>query len=272
MELDIPTFNAFRELVYARSGIALADGKHALVSARLSKRVHALGLDGFEDYLHLVESDRKGDELVQLLDAISTNVTHFYRENDHFEFLKKLIANWLDKGQKKFRVWCAASSTGEEPYTIAMTLHGCFQGAGDIDWKILATDISTRVLDIAARGEYSASRVRDIPPNLLGMHFDKRGYGDEAIYAAKSYLRDRIVYRRLNLSQPPFPLQGPLDLIMCRNVMIYFDNKVRARLLEDFHRLLKPGGYLIVGHSESLTGMISPFRNRLPSIYQKGKE
>jgi len=270
-ELDTRTFQAFRDLVYARSGIQLSEGKQSLVSARLGKRVRALGLDDFRDYLHHVESEGDGEELVQLLDAISTNVTHFFRESSHFDVLRKLVDHWLNQGQRRFRFWSAASSTGEEPYTLAMVLHQCFEGQGDIDWKILATDISTQVLKFADTATYPASRVRDIPPFLLDRYFDKNGRQESAVFQVKPELRRRVTFKRLNLSQPPFPLSGPLDLVMCRNVMIYFDNAVRSRLLNEFHRLLKHHGYLFVGHSESLTGMLSSFENKGPSVYRKEK-
>jgi chemotaxis protein methyltransferase CheR len=237
----------------------------------LSKRVHALGYSDFESYLHHVESDGEDDELVQLLDVISTNVTHFFREPDHFKFLRKYAEDCAARGQERFRLWCAASSTGEEPYTLAMTLAEAFADSPGLDWSILATDISTRVLEIASMATYSGGKVEGIPSLYLGKYFRKSGYGDDANYQALPTLRDRVTFRRLNLSQPPFPMKGPLDVIFCRNVMIYFDNPVRQRLLADCHRLLKPGGYLIVGHSESLTGILSPFKGRFPSIYQKAK-
>jgi chemotaxis protein methyltransferase CheR len=271
VELDSRTFRSIQDLVYLRSGIKLGEGKQSLVSARLSKRLQGLGLANYQEYLRYVEAD-DGEEIVQMLDAISTNVTHFFREAKHFELVTKLVTAWLEQGQTKFRFWSAASSTGEEPYTLAMTLADCFEGRGAIDWKILATDISTRVLNIAKRGEYPASRVRDIPPAMLMRYFDKRGRGDEATYVAKDSIRSRLLFTRLNLNEEPYPMHGPLDIIMCRNVMIYFDNIVRTRLLGEFQRLLKTGGYLLVGHAESLTGLLCPLRSVSPSVYRKDKQ
>lgn len=270
VELDSRTFRSIQNLVYVRSGIKLGEGKQSLVSARLSKRLQGLGLSSYDEYLRYVEAD-DGEEIVQMLDAISTNVTHFYREPKHFELVTQLVKAWLDKGQTKFRFWSAASSTGEEPYTLAMTLAECFEGHSGIDWKILATDISTRVLNIAKRGEYPAGRIGDIPPALLTRYFDKQGRGADATYQAKEILRSRLVFRRLNLNEEPYPMQGPLDIVFCRNVMIYFDNAVRTRLLGEFNRLLKLGGYLLVGHAESLTGLLCPLRTVSPSVYRKDK-
>lgn len=270
VELDSRTFRSIQELVYERSGIKLGEGKQSLVSARLSKRLQGLGLANYDEYLRYVEAD-DGEEIVQMLDAISTNVTHFYRESKHFELVTKWVNEWLNKGQTRFRFWSAASSTGEEPYTMAMTLADCFEGRQGIDWKILATDISTRVLNIAKRGEYPASRINDIPPAQLMRYFDRQGRGSDANYRAKDTLRSHLVFKRLNLNEEPYPMQGPLDIVFCRNVMIYFDNPVRTRLLNEFNRLLKTGGYLLVGHAESLTGLLCPLRCVTPSVYRKDK-
>ncbi len=271
MELDQRTFHAFCDLVYDRSGIRMGEGKIPLVSSRLSKRLHELEMPSYRDYLQYLESDTTGREMVFMLDAISTNVTSFFRESDHFNLVCKAVAKWEKQGQQRFRFWSAASSTGEEPYTLAMVLDEAFGASGTTDWKILASDISTRVLDAAQRGEYNADRMQGVPPNLRAAYFDKEGRGDESMYRVRESLRQRIKFHRINLSKPPFPMQGPLDIILCRNVMIYFDNVVRTRLLQEFHRLLKPGGLLLVGHSESLTGLLSSFIPVSPAVYRKDK-
>ncbi len=262
-------FEAFRDLVYAKSGISLREGKESMVSARVAKRIRALGLSSHEEYLRLVQADETGEEVVQLLDAISTNVTKFFREKEHFEFLSRVVGEWLKAGQRRFRFWSAASSSGEEPYTMSMVLAEAFSGF-EVDWRLLATDISTRVLEKASRGEYAPEKVADVPEGLLRRHFERRGRGEDERWCVSERLRRPILFKRLNLSTPPFPMQGPMDVIFCRNVMIYFDNDVRRRLLTDMYRLLKPGGYLMVGHAESLTGMVSDFKTVVPSIYVKG--
>jgi chemotaxis protein methyltransferase CheR len=251
MELDATTFHAFCDLVYDRSGIRMSEGKAPLVSSRLSKRVQQLELSSYREYLRYLEKDASGQEMVLMLDAISTNVTSFFREADHFELIRKVIPKWVEKNQRRFRFWSAASSTGEEPYTLAMVLNECFASAGSVDWRILASDI------------------QGIPANLLAEYFEKTGRQDDAVYTVRESLRKRVAFHRINLSKPPFPMQGPLDIIMCRNVMIYFDNVVRTRLLKEFYRLLKPGGILLVGHSESLTGLLSDFTPIGPSVYRK---
>ncbi|MCP4644245.1 MAG: protein-glutamate O-methyltransferase CheR [bacterium] len=267
--VDAKTFEGFRELVYRRSGIALGDQKQALVTARVGKRMKALGIANHRAYLDYVESDSSEQELVHLIDAISTNVTSFFREPDHFDFLREAVQEWASDGQSRFRFWSAASSTGEEPYSIAMTLSDSID-THRLDVRLLATDISTRVLERCVVGVYDRDRVDTVPTRLRDRFFTKlRDGGRTTQYAVADGLKEMVRFRRLNLSTMPFPMKGPLDMVFCRNVMIYFDNDLRARLMDEIHRLLKPGGYLLVGHAESLTGILTPFKTVRPSVYVK---
>ncbi len=266
--MNARTFEKFREVVYARSGISLGPQKAALVSARVGKRMRALRLENHEDYLDYLLHDETGNELVQFLDAISTNVTSFFREPKHFEFLAETLRKWHAKGQKRFRIWSAASSTGEEPYSIAMTVLEAL-GSRGMDVRVLATDISTRVLESCLCGEYEAGKLDTVPETYRSRYFEVLRDGSATRFRVREMLKNLVVFRRLNLSEPPFPMRGPLDVVFCRNVMIYFDNCVRGRLLDEVYRLLKPGGYLMVGHAESLTGMMSEFRTIQPSVYVK---
>ena len=268
MNLDSKSYDEFRALVYDVSGINLGKGKEALVSSRIGKRMRVAGLDDFKSYLKMVKQDPDGEEMVHLLDAISTNVTSFFRESVHFDLIAELFDGWLKKGQRRFRFWSAACSTGEEPYTLAMTLAEVLAGK-DVDLKILATDISTKVLDQAARGEYPESKLDGVSAALRGKYFERGGARGEYNYRVREDLRRWVVFRRFNLSTPPFPMQGPMDVVLCRNVMIYFDNQVRQGLLSEIHRMLKPGGYLMVGHSESLNGITAEFETVHPSVYVK---
>ncbi len=267
--LDEKTFQRFCELIYEKAGIKLGEGKQSLVDARLGKRMRKLGIKSFRDYLHLVEQDNSGDELVELLDAISTNTTHFFRESSHFERLRTLLQTWEAAGQKRFRIWCAASSTGEEPYTIAMTVREALRDVQDV--RILATDISTKVLRLASQGVYTRQQVSSIPAALVSKYFQRHQthHLDEPHFAANDELRSLLTFARLNLATPPYAMKGPFDVIMCRNVMIYFDNVIRAGLLAQCERLLRPGGYLIVGHAESLSGMLTSLQRIEPSVYAK---
>jgi chemotaxis protein methyltransferase CheR len=266
--VDARTFALFRDLVYERSGISLGEGKETLVSARLGKRMRALGIKSHREYLDYALAHEDDGEVVYLLNAISTNFTSFFREPAHFDMLRALLQQWLGTGQQRLRLWCAASSTGEEPYTLAMLVREAI-GSRPVDARILATDISTRVLEVAVKGEYDAERLEPVPLSLRTRYFDDFQAEGETRYRARDVLKQLLVFRRLNLSTPPFPMSGPLDAVFCRNVMIYFDQAVRARLVSEVVRLLKPGGYLFVGHSESLTGVSAGLRAVQPSVYAK---
>ena len=265
--IDTATFEQFVNLIYQRAGIKLGPHKRALVSSRLGKRMRVLGISDYDQYFDIVQNDSTESELVALLDAISTNVTHFYREERHFDVLADLVRNWEQAGQRRFRLWCSAASTGEEPYTIGITLAETLQSLQDT--KILATDISTKVLETARRGVYDQQRVSKIPPKMRSKYFSSLRQSDGTAFQVAPRIKEMITFARLNLAEPPFPMRGPLDVIFCRNVMIYFDNPVRKRLLDEMYRLLKPGGYLMVGHAESLSGLLSEFQSVAPSIYTK---
>ena len=262
------TFEKLKKLIYQKSGIHLGPQKVALVTARIAKRMRALDISEHEAYLQHVLKDESSDELIHLLDCISTNVTSFLREPAHFEYLSELVQRWDIRRQTRFRIWCAASSTGEEPYTLAITVLEAL-GGHHPDFRLLATDISTRVLEVARKGEYSAVKLDPMPRALRDKYFTRINAGPGAIYRVNDDVRRLVSFNRLNLSEPPFPMKGPMDVVFCRNVMIYFDNAVRTRLLEDIHRLLKPGGHLMIGHSESLSGIAVPFTAVKPAVYLK---
>jgi len=266
--LDKRTFEKFRRLVYDKSGISLGEQKEALVAARIGKRMRTLNMESFDAYLKFVTRDESGEEVVHLIDAISTNVTGFFREPEHFDFLAKVLAKWRDSGQTRFRIWSAAGSTGEEPFTLAMVMLETL-GSRASNVRILATDISTQVLERCRVGAYKKERLAAVPSAMRDRYFVRAGNRHSPHYVAKEELRRILLFKRLNLSTPPFPMRGPLDCVFCRNVMIYFDNEVRGKLLAEIYRLLKPGGYLMVGHAESLTGMVSDFKTVRPSIYTK---
>lgn len=270
-ELSPSLFKQFSAIVYDRSGILLRPGKEALVNARIGKRLRALGLDDQDEYLAYLTQIGNEEELVQFIDAITTNVTSFFREADHFDFLEEIIFEWAQKGQRRFRLWCAAASTGEEPYTIAITLNQALENY-PADIRILATDISTDVLAKGRNAIYPKDKLETVPKLLFHKYFDRinGGLGDrQEQYKVNAKLQRMLVFQRLNLAAPPFPMKGPFDVIFIRNVMIYFDSTVRKGLLKEAYRLLKPGGYLMVGHAESLTGMLSNFETVRPAIYIK---
>ncbi|MBI5833095.1 MAG: methyltransferase domain-containing protein [Armatimonadetes bacterium] len=266
--MDRVVFERFRDLIYDRSGILLRDGKEVLVAARVGKRMRSLGLEHHSDYYQHVVNDQSGTELTILLDAISTNTTSFYRERDHFEQMTGYLTAWLAEGRTRLRLWCAASSTGEEPYTIAITVKEALAGRA-VDARILATDINTQVLEQAQVGEYEPEKVHPVPPELRQKYFAKVQRPKGTMLAVGDELKQLLAFRRMNLAETPYPLKGPLDLIICRNVMIYFDNTVRQRFLDEAFRLLRPSGILMVGHAESLTGLTGGFKPVRPSVYIK---
>jgi len=240
-----------------------------LVESRIGNRMRALSIDDAREYLKHVMCDDKEDEIVLLLDAISTNVTFFFREIEHFKFLRSVTEKLLNESKiKRLRIWSAASSTGEEPYSIAMTMHETLRGRKDVDVKILATDLSTRVLKECVRGVYPASRMDKIPSEYISRYFTKANR-ESSSYEILEELKKMVSFARLNLSKPPFPMQGPFDFIFCRNVMIYFDSIIRTQLVDELTRLLRPGGFLMVGHSETLAQMGTGLKSIKPSIYRK---
>ena len=269
--MDEKIFKKFCAIAYEKAGINLKEGKEALVSARVSKRMRTLKIEDIREYMHFLENDESGTELVHFLDAISTNFTHFYREKDHFEYLETKIKEWLSSGQKRFRIWSAASSSGEEPYSIIMTMLDLLEGQS-CDFKLLATDISTKILSRAINGIYETERIEPVPKaqrNKYMLKLKSDSEEDGVIYQMNDQAKKNVVFKRLNLSQPPFPMKGPMDVIFCRNVMIYFDREVRQRLVSEMERLLKPGGILMIGHTETLAGIQSGLKIVSPSIYRK---
>ena len=261
-------FQRFRTLIYDESGISLSEQKKLLLASRLSKRLRDLHLTTFSEYYTKVAQDHSHDEFTRMLDLISTNKTDFFREPKHFDFLQEQIIPELE-ATKRFRIWSSACSTGEEPYTIAMTFFDNVRNPVEWDFKILASDLSTRVLAKAESGVYDEDRFRDVPPEVIQRHF-LRGRGEQTgLFKVKPHLAGSIMFRRLNLMDERFPIKSQLDLIFCRNVMIYFDRPTQEKLVNKFHHYLKPGGYLFIGHSETLHWVNHPFKTLVPTIYQK---
>jgi chemotaxis protein methyltransferase CheR len=265
---------AIISLVYRKSGITLHEGKRALVTARLQKRLRATGTRTFSEYLKLVEHDRSGDELVMLLDAIATNHTSFFRENEHFEMLKtKIVPDWLaahggPASHETLDVWSAACSSGEEPYTLAMALLQAMPEKAQSRFRILASDLSTKALKAAEAGVYRIEKVKDLPIEILRAHFEK-GLGAQDGWArVQPHVRRRVEFRQINLLETGI-VGRTFAVIFCRNVMIYFDRSVQQRVVANLESQLKPGGYLFISHSESLNGITHGLRWVAPAVYQR---
>lgn len=264
--MDAATFRRLCEIAYHKAGITLGDNKEALVAARVGKRMRALDLKSEKEYLAYLEKAIDGEEIIQFLDVISTNHTTFFREEDHFQLLSQLLHQWQQEGIRRLRLWSAASSTGEEPYSIAFTASMALSGS-DIDWQILATDISTRVLKLAETGVFPSSRIKNIDKTHCQTLF-KNGPSENTVQVRQA-IREKVTFRRLNLATPPYPMKGPFDIIFCRNVMIYFDLAVRQRVVSAMEPLLRPGGYFLTGHAEALSGIHSSLQMVKPSVFRR---
>jgi chemotaxis protein methyltransferase CheR len=265
-------FTKISRLVYDQSGISLHEGKKELVKARLGKRIRYGNFRSFKDYYDYVINDTSGDELIQLLDSISTNFTHFFRENQHFEYLKteviESLKNKIEKTRRKLRIWSAGCSTGEEPYTIAITVLESKGVGSGWDPEILATDISTKVLNTAQSGIYQRKKIQSLSPELIRKYFLRGENQWRDHVKVKPSVKNFIKFQRFNLMEA-VPFKEPFDCIFCRNVMIYFDKETRTGLVNRFYDNLDKGGVLFIGHSESLTGMDHPFHYVKPAIYKK---
>src|SRR5208283_4671928 len=260
-------FAKIRQLAYDTFGLDLRAGKETLVSARLGKQIRKSGCRSFDEYCQHVVADSTGEALVNLIDALTTNHTSFFREPAHFDFLRKtFLPEWKDRGS--IDIWSAACSSGEEPYSITMCILEELGPIAPGKVRILATDISTRVLAKARQGIYPAERFEGLP-GLQLRKFWLRGEGDWAgCYRAKKEVRALIEFRRLNLLDPISQISR-FPLIFCRNVMIYFDKPTQQRVVERLAGCLEPGGYLLTGHAESLTGIEHGLRYVQPAVYRK---
>lgn len=254
--------------IYEKSRIRLHDGKQSLIKARLGKRMRATGYESLTDYVEFLRAKAGEEEWTMVVDALTTNFTNFLREEDHFKFLvNQAIPSMLAKDQKQFRVWSAACSTGEEPYTLGFYLNEHFPLQAGWNWNLTASDLSTKVLAKAREGIYAQDRVNTIPPEWLRRYF-QMGQGDWAgHYRVKPVIRERVNFRQINLIES-YEHKEQFEVIFCRNVMIYFDRPTQEGLVRQLCKFLRPKGYILIGHSESLTGLNLPLKCLKPSIYQ----
>jgi len=274
VQITDPDFQFLRQLVYDQSSIHLGEEKKEMVCTRLNNRLTHLGLASVEEYCALLKSNLEPGEVTHLIDALSTNFTTFFREIEHFRFIKEQIipdflAGSLLRSQGPFRAWSAACSTGEEPYSMAIVLATCFQAIDPASWHIFASDISTRVLDKATQGIYEESRVKLPNPAWLARYFQQGQRDWEGYYRVKRALRDQIEFGHMNLLQPGLRMSERYHLIFCRNVMIYFDHATTELLAERLCHQLHDGGYLVIGHAENLPQRPRGLKQIKPSIFRK---
>jgi chemotaxis protein methyltransferase CheR len=265
-ELTAAQFARITEVLHEHAGIRMREGKEGLVRARLTKRLRKLGLNDFSAYLDFVEREPGRKEFAEMIDALTTNKTSFLREASHFDFLRDTVFPHLTG---PVRIWSAGCSSGEEPYTLAMLCNEAFADIARRDVRILATDLSHRVLAQAKAGAYPAENMGDVPAQWLQKYWSrKQDASGRPVFDAEKNLRRLVNFAKLNLMER-WPMQGPFDAILCRNVMIYFDKATQQQLVERYWQLLRPGGHLFVGHSESLTGLAHKFRYVQPAVYVK---
>jgi chemotaxis protein methyltransferase CheR len=273
LQLKDSDFRKIKDLVYKYCGIYLSDAKKELVRTRLSKRLRKNNFKSFDAYIKYVLNQPNKEEFTTLIDSISTNFTSFFREKKHFDFLTNTLLPERVKKRKTqnlslIRVWSAGCSSGEEPYSIAITLHDFFKDFPGWDTKILATDISTRILKTAQKGIYEYTKIKPLTNYQRQFYLKQIIDNKHDIYQVKPLLKRYIIFNHLNLMNQ-WPVKVPLDFIFCRNVMIYFNKETQERLINRFWDNLDSGGVLFTGHSESLTGIKHKFKYIQPTIYMK---
>lgn len=270
LELSPRDFDLFRRYIYEKVGISLSDQKSTLVQGRLNKRINQLGLNSFREYYDHLVTDASGDELSFFISAISTNVTSFFRESAQWTWLESYLPALIaSKQEKKIRIWSAGCSSGEEPYTILMFLQHHLSDFDQWDIKILATDISAKVLSKAIVGKYEAKHVEALPREIALRSFEKVRGDTQMSYQVVPRLREKVLFRLYNLVTDPFFFKNKFDMVFCRNVMIYFDETTRHDLIGRFGTLLPKGAPLFLGSSESLTTHRDTLKLLGSSIYQR---
>jgi chemotaxis protein methyltransferase CheR len=267
-------FTRLSSFIYDRCGIKMPPVKKTMLEARLQKRLRAIGCHSFTDYCdYLMSPQGIEQELIPMIDLVTTNKTDFFREPDHFTHLTgKILPAWCNevgRGSRKLSVWSAGCSSGEEPYTLAMLLCEFAENNPGFSFQILATDISTRVLEKARTGIYDEERVEPVPMPLKKKYLLRSKDRNSGLVRVAPVLREKVRFGRLNFMDDDFGLREPFDIIFCRNVVIYFDRPTQERLLNKFYRNMRPGAYIFMGHSETLNGLDVPLVQAHPTVYRR---
>lgn len=268
-EIGDSEFRLFRDMIYREAGIRLSDLKKSLVQARLSRRLRSLNLETFRDYYDFLLGNYD-QEKFNFINAITTNKTDFFREEKHFAFLRNVVFPTFEaENRDSITLWSAGCSTGEEPYSLAITFLDYFRNGRMPDVKILATDIDTQVLETARRGIYDKEKVAAIEPRIMKEYFRRGIRENEGLFSVKDCVREIVRLRRLNLLDGDYPMKKKFDIIFCRNVIIYFDKETQIELFRKFARYLKDDGYLFIGHSENILSFSDEFSLIGNTIYRK---
>jgi chemotaxis protein methyltransferase CheR len=268
-------FARMSRLIYDECGIKMPDAKKTMLEARLGKRLRGLGMGSFAEYCdYLFSREGREQELVLMIDLVTTNKTDFFREPAHFDYLRQnVLPEWVGKGGKlaadKLMLWSAGCSTGEEPYTLAMVLNEFAADCPGFDFRMLASDISTRVLESAVRAVYDEEKVVPVPSGLKKKYLLRSRDKDSSLVRIAPEIREKVRFRRINFMDADFGIGDRFDVIFCRNVVIYFDRETQERLLNKFCNYLNKGGYIFMGHSETLNGLDVPLSMVHPTVYRK---
>ncbi|MBI9016922.1 MAG: protein-glutamate O-methyltransferase [Phycisphaerae bacterium] len=266
-------FRRISDVIYKHCGINLHEGKKTLVRARLAKRIRELNFNDVTSYIDFALHQDNIHEFYNLVDSISTNLTSFFREKVHFDyirqtFLPQLLQQKKTQGNNQIRIWSAGCSSGEEPYTIAITMAEELAGKGSWDLKILASDVSTRILKTAQAGIYDSSKIKPLSTQQRLKYMTNIKVDGQITHQVRPELKSKISFRYLNLMES-WPFKGPFDIIMCRNVMIYFDKPTQTKLVNRYYDCQAKGGLLCIGHSESLTNTNHKYKYVMPATYMK---
>ncbi len=266
-------FTRLSSFIYEHCGIKMPPAKKTMLEARLQKRLRALSMPSFSDYCdYLFSQEGLQNELIMMVDLVTTNKTDFFREPDHFAYLvNAVIPEWQKKtgGRRPLNVWSAGCSTGEEPYTLAMVLSEVAATLDGFSYQIMATDISTRVLEKARKAVYDEDRIDPVPMQMRRKYLLRSKDRANPLVRIAPELRAKVRFNRLNFMDSDFGFREQLDIIFCRNVIIYFDRKTQERLLNKFHGHLRAGGWIFMGHSETLNGLDVPLVQVHPTVYRK---
>ena len=268
-EMTEAEYHKLAQLIYSVSGISLKDSKQSLLTSRLAGALQQSGRKNFTEYYNALVSDRSGAAVAQLVDRITTNHTYFMREPAHFHYFRDTVLPYLKRTvtDRDLRVWCAACSTGEEAYTLAMVLDE-FLDADKARWdsRVLATDLSEKVLKDAARGAYAADRIEPLPPLWKQKYLARLPDGS---FGVAERIKKEVIFRRFNLIDPVYPFKKKFHAIFCRNVMIYFDAPTRESIINKLYDMTEPGGYLFIGHSEAIDRAKSKYMYVMPAVYRR---
>ena len=257
-------FDRVQDMIYKRAGISLHDGKHAMVYSRLSRRLRETGYQSFRDYLSWLDST-ESPEWQEFINALTTNLTSFFREHHHFEIFSDLLKSKPDG--TPWRVWCSAASTGEEPYSIVMTALEALGARAN--FSLMASDIDSKVLASASQGAYRMDGLKGIDSSRMQKFFLRGKGSNDGFARVKTELRDRVEFLMVNLIRDDWPFKDPFDAVFCRNVMIYFDAPTQRRVLEKIHRVMKPGALLFVGHAENFSDSRDLFVLKGKTVYER---